>query len=446
MELRIEYLESDGRGLSRSLDAMPVLVFGTVPGDRCLARITHVGKSFASAAVVRFLAFSDLRMESPLCPDAETCMGCALILMKYSEQLNWKYQQVLMEITAFNSLKDVMVLQPLSPAKQLAYRTTAKLAVAGSFSDPYIGIYRRATHDVVDLDQCRVHHPVVNSVVNSVRRGIGKLRIPVWQEKNRTGILRYLVVRVSESTGEAMVTFVTARRAFNEIHHLAKFLQEAVPQVKVVCQNVNSSDGNVIMGPNDHFITKQKCIQERIGNVAFEISHRSFLQAQNDGARLIYETVGQWAGLDGKQSVLDLYCGIGGIALTLAGTAGKVLGIEISPDAVADARRNSRLNRLGNCRFEAGDTADMLEELAEDGARFDLITLNPPRKGCDRDILSKVLKLRPGRIIYVSCSPDTLARDLDILSSSGYRCLKIQPVDMFPQTPHIENIALVEPV
>ena len=339
--LYIEDIDKDGRGVSR-YSGFKILVAGAVTGDRCIARISNVGKSFASATVYRFTELSVLRNPCNPCPDFDTCMGCALLPMRYDEQLRWKHNLVKREFSLFSSLSSAEILEPLFPSRILGYRTTAKLAIAGSYYEPYIGIYRRSSHDVVDLDGCKIHHPAVNSIVNLVRRGINKLRIPVWQVENGTGILRYLVVRVSEKSGEAMVTFVTAKRAFNEIHHLAKFLQNSMPQVKVICQNLNNSEGNVIFGASDRFLTKQRTIRDEIGVVQFEISPRSFLQAQNDGAKLIYEKVAEWSALDGKQTVLDLYCGIGGIAITLARQGARVFGVEINRDAVDDARRNAR--------------------------------------------------------------------------------------------------------
>jgi 23S rRNA (uracil1939-C5)-methyltransferase len=174
------------------------------------------------------------------------------------------------------------------------------------------------------------------------------------------------------------------------------------------------------------------------------ISPRSFLQVNNEAAALLYNAVLERADLTGKQTVLDLYCGIGGIALTLAPHAKRVVGIEMNTEAVADARRNARLNNRRNCRFEAGDVRELLADSIEDEQRFDLVVLNPPRKGCDREVLQQVAELAPQRIVYVSCSPQTLARDLDILAGLGYACRELQPVDMFPQTPHVENVALLE--
>ncbi|SKA22202.1 23S rRNA m(5)U-1939 methyltransferase [Trichlorobacter thiogenes] len=442
VELTVERLDSDGIGVALH-SGRQILIPGTVPQDRCQARITHFGKTVVFADLIKLIEPSPLRLQRCPCSDAALCLGCPLIAMRYGEQLRWKQQLVQAAFDGYPSLKGIVVPRLLTPERQLQYRTTAKLAVAGTHADPYIGIYRRASHDVVDLEDCPLHHPMINTVIKVVRAGISKLKVPIYQDKNKTGILRYLVVRVSESSNEVMVTFVAARRAFNEIHHLARLLQEKVPQVAVVCQNVNSSEGNVIFGAHDHFLTKQQTVQERIGQVELLVSPRSFLQAQNDGARLLYETARDWAGLDGSQQVLDLYCGIGGIALTLAPLARQVLGVELNKDAVADAKRNARLNNAKNCRFEAGDVLELLDDLLEDELRFNCIVLNPPRKGCDREVLDKVAEFAPERIVYVSCSPQTLVRDLDILVAKGYHCEKVQPVEMFPQTPHVENVALL---
>ena len=442
MELTIDSLDREGIGIAAK-NSRKLLLPGGLPKDRCLARITHTGARADHLQLVKLLEPSPLRSKRSACPDADDCLGCPLINMRYDEQLNWKQQLVQKELAAYPILKETAVLAPLAPRKRLQYRTTAKLAIAGSHNNPYIGMYRRSTHDLVDLGDCPVHHPLINQVIAVVQSGIKKMRIPIYQPERKTGILRYLVVRVSEESGQVMVTFVTARRSYNELHHLGKFLQKELPQVVVVCQNVNSSEGTVIFGNRDYFLTKQQTIQEKIGGVKMLVSPRSFLQAQHDGARLLYNKVKEWAGDLENMPVLDLYCGIGGIALTLAPFAGKVMGIEISEEAVADARRNAMLNQAENCSFEAGDVQELLSELSDEGEMFRLVILNPPRKGCEQKVLEQVTALQPARIIYVSCAPQTLARDLDILARLGYNCPQIQPVDMFPQTPHIENIALL---
>jgi len=223
-------------------------------------------------------------------------------------------------------------------------------------------------------------------------------------------------------------------------------VQEQVPEIEVIAQNVNSSEGNVILGQKDFFLTPKQHLTERVGDVSFRISPRSFFQVNNSGANLIYNKVLEWAGLDGSEVVLDLYCGIGGIALFLAGQAREVIGVEVVEDAVADARLNAKINGIRNCRFEAGDAAQILGELAEDGQKVDVLVLNPPRKGCERNVLERAAALAARAIIYVSCSPSTLARDLVVLKNLGYACREIQPVDMFPQTVHVENVARLEKV
>jgi 23S rRNA (uracil1939-C5)-methyltransferase len=288
-----------------------------------------------------------------------------------------------------------------------------------------------------------LHHPLVNTIIASVKEGIKRGKVPVYSPSTGSGILRYLVIRVSESGDQGMVIFVTARRSFNEIHHLGKYLQAAVPQVSVIAQNENSSSGNAIFGEKFHFLTKKQSITAHIGEISFSVSPRSFFQVNVDAARLIYDLAAQWGQLNGKQRVVDVYCGIGGISLFLAGKSAEVYGIEVVETAVSDALRNARANGIRNCRFEAGDAKELLAELREEQHKVDLLILNPPRKGCERQVLEEVAQLRPTRVIYVSCSPATLARDLNILSGLGYATLEIQPVDMFPHTQHVENVALM---
>lgn len=441
LELRIASLDEDGYGTSRSEEGMTLKVGGALPGDVVLAGVDHVAGGTAFCHVKKLLQPSLLRSSNPPCRESADCFGCPLIAMKYSEQKNWKRGMILAEMAKYPGLSGIVVHPLLSPDNLIHYRTTAKLTVAGKFTEPFIGIYRRASHDVYDLEQCPIHHPLIDKVVEAVRRGIKKGKVQVYNPQSKMGLLRYLVVRVSTYEKKAMVVFVTSKRSYNEIHHLGRFVQDQVPEVEIVVQNVNPTEGNVIMGQKDFFLTKKLYLTERIGDVAFRISPRSFFQVNNSGANLIYSKVREWAGLTGSETVLDLYCGIGGIALFLAGSAKHVIGFEVVEEAVADAGMNARINGIRNCHFEAGDVADLLDEMAEEQQSVDVAVLNPPRKGCDQKVLESVAGLGPKSIIYVSCSPQSLARDLDILGKLGYSCSEIQPVDMFPQTVHVENVA-----
>ena len=444
VDVAVATLDSEGYALGVLHDS-PLMINGALPGELVRARVTFAGRRETFADTVRVLRSSPDRLKTTPCAKGD-CDSCPLIAMKYPAQLAWKQALVRGEAGHFASLADTVVHDILPSPRPLHYRNSAKLVVTGKFSAPVIGIYRRNSHDVTDICDCPLHHPLINKIAAAVKEGIRKGKVPIFSPRSSSGLLRYLVVRVSEADNRAMAVFVTAERSFNEIHHLAKYLRAAVPEVAVMVQNVNESTGNAILGDKNFFLTPGKELTDSIGDLRFTISPRSFFQINSGSARLIYEKVREYAGLTGRESVIDLYCGVGGISLFLAGGAKEVLGIESVQAAVADAEKNCRLNGLRNCRFMAGDAAQLLEELRKEGSRIDLIVLNPPRKGCDEQVLRDAALLTPARIIYVSCSPRTLTRDLDLLSGFGYRTREIQPVDMFPQTPHIENVAILEPL
>jgi len=442
LDLSIISLDEDGYGIADHADTK-IRVNGAFPGEQVRARITFSGQRDTFADTIKILRGSPERLPEPPCSKGTACDGCQLIQMKYQAQLDWKKGLVEATLRRYPSLRETTIRPVLAAKKPLGYRTTAKLMISGKFAAPNIGIYRRNSHQVIDIGNCPLHHPLINQIVAAVREGIRKGKVPIYNPKTRNGILRYLVIRVSEQEDRAMAVFVTSERSFNEIHHLTKHLQKAVPQVMVVAQSVNNSTGNVILGDREYFVTKRQTLTEKIGDIRFSVSPRSFFQVNNDGARTIYEQVRQWAALTGSERVVDVYCGVGGISLFLAGNSHEIIGIEVVAAAVADAEKNASMNGIRNCRFEAGDAARQLEDISAEAVAVDVVVLNPPRKGCDEEVLRSCANLKPRRIIYVSCSPTTLARDLNLLAGLGYRALEVQPVDMFPQTSHVENVALL---
>ena len=443
VEIDITDLDDDGCGISR-YGAYELRISGVAPGDKALAAIDHVAKRIAFGHVKKILTPSRARSKRPLCGESRRCLGCPLIVMKYEDQVDWKLKLVRRHLQAYHDLSDVTVHPLLSPERLIGYRTTVKLAIAGKHSDPYIGIFRRFSHDVYDLEECPIHHPLINKAIKIVRQAISSLKIPIYNPRSEMGLLRYLVLRVSETDQKIMVVFVVSKRSFNELHHLAKYMRQHLPEADVIAQNVNSSTGNVIMGATDYFLTPKRHLTECVGDIRLALSPRSFFQVNRDGARLVYEKVSDWAGLTGAETALDLYCGIGGIALTLARRALRVVGVEFAESAVDDARKNARLNGIENCEFEAGDASEQLKELVEKIGHARTVVLNPPRKGCDEQVLRQAAALTPRVILYVSCSPQSLARDLSLLKTLGYDCREIQPVDMFPQTMHVESVARLE--
>jgi 23S rRNA (uracil1939-C5)-methyltransferase len=248
---------------------------------------------------------------------------------------------------------------------------------------------------------------------------------------------------VAEAENRVMVVFITAQRSFNEIHHLGKFLQGSVPEVEVVVQNINDMPGKAIFGEKNHCVTRIRTLRDTISDIRFHISPSSFFPVNIGSAQAIYEKVREWATLSGRETVIDIYCGNGGIPLYLALWAKTVVGIGPGESGVKDAEKNARLNGIRNCRFEAGDAAELLTELREEGVRPDLIVINMPRKGCEREVLQQVVALAPARIIHLSGFLQPLAHDLDILRRLGYCTLEVQPVDMFPQTSRVETVSLL---
>ncbi len=444
LEIEIERLDDEGIGIGRSA-GKEVLVAGALAGEKVAVSIEHEGQRRIIGRLRRVLQRSPQRRSSP-CTHASACLGCSLIYLNPTTQAAFKQQKVSDALAAYPSLRKASV-HPLWDAPQaLGYRTNAKLAFGKQRGAVQIGLYRRGSHDVVDIADCPLHHPLVNRVAQVVREEVERQNIYIYNSERNRGLLRYLLVRVSPTANKAMVTFVTAERNFREITHLAKWLKKKVPEVVSVQQNVNASAGNVILGRDTLRVLGAPDLIDAVGEVRLRISPSSFFQVNHDQAARIYDLVRQWARLASTETAIDLYCGIGGIALNLARDAGRVIGIEVVEDAVRNARENARMNELQNCQFRAGDATDLVHELAMEVAPGAVAVVNPPRSGCDREVLEALAGLQPKTLIYVSCNPQTLARDLDILSTLGYRTEEVQPVDMFPQTPHVESVARLVPV
>lgn len=442
IELLVSALDEDGYGVGIA-DTCQVRVSGALPGEKVIARIEHAGQHRVVANLVKVLEPSAVRRKSP-CKHIPECDGCPLIAMEYGAQLEWKRGLVENHVHRYAPLARTEILPVIASPRQTHYRNSAKLVIAGKFADPVIGIYRRDSHDILDISDCTLHHPLINKIVAVVKRGIVKGKVPIYSARSEQGLLRYLVVRVAENENRAMVVLVTARRSYNELHHLSEFIKKEVPEVTVIVQNVNASTGNVILGNRDFPNTKQTSLEASINGIKFLISPRSFFQVNSGSAGIIYEMVRTYAALTGRENVLDLYCGIGAFSLFLSPGAREVLGIEVVDSAVEDATLNAKINRIRNCEFEAGDVMEQLKWIVESDKRTDLIVLNPPRKGCEEKVLHQVVTLNAPKIIYVSCSPASLARDLVILHEAGYHTELIQPVDMFPQTTHVESIAVLK--
>jgi len=438
LKLTIDSLDHDGIGLA-PYDNKIAVVQGAFPGETVIAEVEHVGRTHIFTNLRRVLRNSPQRTTNIACKLERECLGCPLISMKYANQLLFKQQRVA-EALQKQGLLDSITVPPVLPSEPpFGYRASAKLTFSRQRDKVFIGLYKRGSHDVIDCPECPVHHPLINKITAVVRDEVQRQNISVYNPHHQRGLLRYLLIRVSPFSGKALVTFVSNARDLQQLPKLAKWLMRKVPEVIGVHQNINSSSGNVILGGQTMRLQGLPDLIENIGDIRVRIAPEAFFQINTSQAAKIYALVRQWAQLHKDDTAIDLYCGIGGIALHLAKDAGEVEGIESFDGAVRNATENSRLNDLRNCHFFAGDAAEELQKRS-DHRRPTLITVNPPRKGCSDELLETLQQLQSSQIIYVSCDPDTLARDLKTLTENGYQIQRLQPVDMFPQTAHIETV------
>jgi len=439
LKLTIDRLDNEGIGMA-SHDGKTALVQGALPGETVLAEVEHSGRTHIFTRLKKVLRNAQERTSQQLCGIDQRCLGCPLLCLKYPAQLAFKQRRVEQALAGQNLLRDGLVAATLPSEPVVGYRASAKLVFGRKREKVLIGLYQRGTHEIIDCPDCPVHHPLINRIVAVVRDEVQRQGISVYSDRHQNGLLRYLLIRVSPAGGKAMVTFVSSFRDLQQLPKLGKWLMRKVPEVIAVHQNVNSSAGNVILGQETLKLHGVPDLIDRVGAIRLRIAPEAFFQVNTLQAARIYALVRDWAGLQKRGTAIDLFCGIGGIALHLAQDAGRVFGIEYLPEAVRNAADNARLNDLDNCRFIAGDAAEELQKLAGQLDQLDLATINPPRKGCSEELLQTLCQLRPAQIIYVSCDPDSLAIDLARLCAGGYTLQQVQPVDMFPQTAHIETV------
>jgi len=381
----------------------------------------------------------------PPCPHyPEGCVGCPFINLPYPEQLRRKQQIVAQALAAYPSLQRFDVPAVVSSPNRLGYRARVKLVVRRSKDEILTGLYLPQSHRVVDISSCPVHPEPVNRVIQQLKKDIQRLDIAPYDERSDNGDLRYLDIRYSFWSREMVLTLVTRHATFPRGNDLARALKKRFGFITGVAQNINEDPGNVIWGPRSRSLAGRDTVIERIGPWKLRLPVGVFSQANPPVARKIYEKVESLAALTGKEAVLDLYCGAGPISLYLAPSARLVWGVDESSLSIATAKQNARMNGISNCRFFEGSVVEKLEEAKRDLGHIDLVILNPPRKGVQPDAMAALVSLQPSRLIYVSCEPSTLARDLDKLTENHYRAIALQPFDMFPQTEDVETVALID--
>ncbi len=452
IELEITDLAFGGRGIAK-VDGFTVFVDQAVPQDRVLARVFKRKKNYAEARAVSLVSASPHRIDPP-CPYSGWCGGCKWQFLDYDKQLEYKQRHVLEALAHIGGITGVRVHPTRASNQVFHYRNKMEFSCSdrrwllpGELGDPNIdigfalGLHVPGTfHKVLDIGRCLLHPETGNHILNDARRFMKNSGQPAYGLKTHKGFWRFLMLRHSMAYDQWLVNIVTATESVSEVKSLADELIGRYPEVASVVNNITAKKSGVATGDYEVPLAGANCLKERIGPYEFEVSANSFFQTNTRGAEILYHTVKQYAHLSGTETVLDLYSGIGTIPVFLSDSAKSITGIEIVENAVADAEKNCRYNDIANCEFLVGDIKTRLSDITE---RPDVMIIDPPRPGMHKDVVKNVLELRPSRIVYVSCNPATLARDLWMLSGR-YRVAEVQPVDMFPHTYHIEAVAKLE--
>lgn len=441
IQVEIDGLGHRGEGVGR-FDGLTIFIPGGAPGDTLEARVTTVKQSFARAELVRVLEPSPDRVAPP-CPVFGTCGGCQLQHIAYPAQLTLKRQQVVDALERIGKLPDVPVRPALGMQDPWHYRNKAQYPFGWRDGRIIAGFFEAGTHRIVDIERCDIQHRLGNRIMLEVKDLARTYGVRIYDEKRHKGVLRHVLARVGRGTEESMAVLVTNGPDFPAGEQIARELMQRIPELVSVVQNINPARTNTVLGSENRILAGRESITDFIKDLQFTISPVSFFQVNPRQTEVLYDTALSFAELTGTETVLDLYCGIGTIALFLARQAGEVIGVEVVQDAIDDARRNAARNGITNTRFICADAAEIMPRLAREGTRIDVIVVDPPRKGCAEPVLHSMAGIGPERIVYVSCNPASLARDLKILADLGYRTVKVQPVDMFPHTSHVESCALI---
>ena len=429
-----------GEGIG-SVDGFTVFVPGALPGETVTAEITLLKKSYAVGKLLSIEQESPFRTV-PKCPVYENCGGCQLSHLTYEGQLDVKYRRVKDVIERIADESGDLVRPVLPAAHPFAYRN--KMAVPAGLvkGKAALGCYRQGSHDIIPVSSCAIQKEENNRLLRFARRFIEKYGISVYDEKTRKGSLRHVLGRVGDG-GKMMAVLVTASEILPEEKRWIEEIKKELPEVVSLWHNIQSKLGNTILGAKIRHLWGRETLTASLCGLRFEVSPYSFFQVHKEQAEILYEKALAYADLKGGETVIDAYCGTGTISLCLAKKAKRVIGIEIVKPAIEDAKKNAKKNHMENTEFYAADAGKLMPQLYRKGLVPDVIVMDPVRAGCSEEVLKAAAGMNPKRIVYVSCNPATFARDTKILKLEGYEIKKVQPVDMFPQTMHVETVALL---
>lgn len=436
VELTIEGYGSEGEGVAHLPDGRVCFVPGALRGEVCAVHLLKVGKTAAWGKVDRVLVPSPAR-QAPDCPAFPKCGGCSLRHMSYGEELAFKQQKVQDALKRIGGV-DTPVSVIYGAENTLRYRNKVQFPVG---PDGAIGFYRSRSHQVVDAEDCLLQPEQAGPIRAAVKDWMERFHIPPYRETEHKGLVRHLYLRFSAR--QVLVCLVINGRSLPHANELVDALRRACPTLAGVTVSFNTEKTNVILGPESRTLWGQPYLDDALRGLTFRLSVPSFYQVNHAQTEVLYGLALDFAALTGTETVLDLYCGIGTITLCLAQRAGKVYGAEVVPEAIEDAKANARRNGIENAEFFCGDAADVAAKFADDGIRPQVVCVDPPRKGLAESVVGSIAEMAPDRVVYVSCDPATLARDVKRFGEKGYAPVKAVAVDLFPRTPHVETVVLL---
>lgn len=442
VEITIEDIGADGEGIGK-YQGYTLFVKDTTVGDRAKVKVMKANKNYGFARLMELVEPSAYRVE-PRCPIAAQCGGCQLQHMDYAKQLEYKENKVRNCLTRIGGFQEFNMEPIVGMEEPFYYRNKSQFPV-GKRKDGgvAIGFYAGRTHSIIDTDHCYIGAKVNVDILKFMRNFIETYHIEPYDEENHRGLLRHILTRVGYRTGEVMVCLIINGNDIPHKEELIKGLQE-IPGMKSICLNINKEKTNVILGDAIVPLWGETYITDYIGDIAYRISPLSFFQVNPIQTKKLYDIALEYADLHGDEVVWDLYCGIGTISLFLAQKAKMVYGVEIIPQAIEDAKTNARINGITNAEFFVGAAEDVLpQKYKEENIYADVIVVDPPRKGCEQSLLETIIAMRPKKVVYVSCDPATLARDLKFLCEKDYEMVKVRAVDQFSHSVHVETVALL---
>ncbi|NGT51556.1 23S rRNA (uracil(1939)-C(5))-methyltransferase RlmD [Clostridium perfringens] len=435
----------EGEGIAKIDNKYPIFIERALKGEKVKVRIVKVNKNFAYGKLMEVLEPSEERVNPP-CAIYKRCGGCKLQHASYKAQLDFKWERVKDCVSKIGKLDPSIVKYPLGMENPWRYRNKVQLPIGLINGEVKIGFFAPRSHDIIDMESCLIQDEIGDKVVKLTREWIEKFNIRPYNvdgEYDEKGIVRHIMIRRGFTTNEVMVVLVTNGENLPHKEEFVDLMVKNIPGIKSVIQNINSKKTNVILGLESKTLWGEDTISDYIGDFRFNISPLSFFQVNPTQTEVLYGKALEYANLTGNEEVFDAYCGTGTITLFLSQKAKKVYGVEIIPQAIDNAWINAKENKVENVEFFVGESEVVIPDLINKGVKADVVVVDPPRKGCDKKLLDAITNIDAKKIVYVSCDPSTLGRDLKVLEENGYKTLEVQPVDMFPNTAHIENVALL---